>query len=221
MGAFKHLSEYFGESLIDVAYDMGYSEANIQILSGDVEGLRTRNPDIYANLLSCRHNKDGRSFIEYGQDVVASWLFEDHLLYELNRAGLRVVSAGADRNRVILPSSKVSASSDFTVLWRGREIPLELMNDYTGYWYRYCKIDLRDDKYSKMKEKKSLFLGISTSDHKYVLLNFSRPIKATYIASHRYYYGKPVSQISIDRNQLLAFDMMEVIEDIKREIELT
>lgn len=32
-------------------------------------------PDTFSNLNSCGHNRDARTAIEYGQDLVASWLF--------------------------------------------------------------------------------------------------------------------------------------------------
>ena len=103
------------------------------------------------------------------------------LMRSLSAAGLTVSGAGADKSREVLDSSRVSASSDFLVSYKGKTRLLELMSDYTGYWSRYGKMDLRDDKFMKMQDSSSLFLGISTVDNKYILLdmgggNTRRPI---------------------------------------------
>ena len=94
-------------------------------------------PETYRNLISCQHQRDNRTHLEYAQDLVASWLVEDYFLEILNSNGLRAALDGADRNRRILANVRTSASSDFTVSYNGNSRKLELMNDYTGYWSSY------------------------------------------------------------------------------------
>ena len=153
--------------------------------------------------------------MEYAQDLVASWLFEDSLIYALNTAGLMVEHAGADKNRKILSGTNVSASSDATILVKGKRVPMEIMCDYTGYWTRTKKIDLRDSKYQKLKNSNSLFLGFSTTDNKVVLLDFSSNISATFIPSHFAYGGKPAYASSLSPRDLCDFKMPILIETLK------
>ena len=219
MGAFNHLYSYYPEGLVPKAKALNYSESNILILAGDEQRLKTEYPDVYANLLSCGHNKDGRSYMEYAQDIVASWVFEDDVMAQLTAGGLIIEGAGADKERVILSHRNVSASSDCLVSWKGKRVLLELMSDYTGYWTRNGRMDLRDDKYGKLKRSASLFLGISTLDKKFIFLDFSTDVDATFIPSHRPYGYKPAYQIKFDRTSLLPFNVEQLVEIIKRAIE--
>ena len=87
------------------------------------------------------------------------------------------------------------------------------MNDYTGYWQKNGKIDLRDDKYRKLVQTASLFLGISLAtpgtQHSYILLDFSQEIPATYIPSHRPYGDKPAYSIQVARDLLIPFTFQD------------
>lgn len=219
MGAFNQLSAYYPEGLVNKANELNYSNANLLILVGDEQGLKCFYPEIYDNLLSCRHNKDGRSFMEYAQDLVASWIFEDDIMSQLKAGGLIIECAGTDKKREILAHKNVSAGSDYLVCWEGKRILLELMSDYTGYWTRYGQMDLRDDKYTKLKMSSSLFLGVSTKDQKFIFLDFSADTKATYIPSHRPYGYKPAYQIKFDKSNLLPFNFGRLVELIKNTIQ--
>ena len=157
--------------------------------------------------------------MEYAQDLVASWLFEDLIIEALQRGGMEIAHAGADKNREILAHGNVSASSDGLVTWLGRTVLLEIMTDYKGYWTRYKQIDLRDDKYNKMKSSKSLFLGVSTKEEKFILLNFAKEVNANYSPSHRAYGYKPVYSIPITEEMLQPFASSVLIAQIKKEIE--
>lgn len=72
--------------------------------------------------------------------------------------------SGADRTRVILPNRKTSATSDYLIRTNnGYEITMELVNDYTGFWYRNHKLHLRDNKYLQLQRNHSLLLAIALS----------------------------------------------------------
>ena len=73
-GAFQHMSSLCHD-LAGKARSYGYPESSICILLGDETRLRPEYPDTFSNLNSCGHNRDARTAIEYGQDLVASWLF--------------------------------------------------------------------------------------------------------------------------------------------------
>lgn len=201
--------------LLTTARNLGYPESSICVLSGDVNELRHRFPETYSNLISCGHNKDKRSPIEYGQDLVASWLFEDYLMNELSAVGLHVEAAGADKNREILPYTKVSSSSDCLVSYQGRKRCLEIMNDYTGWWRRTHQIDLRDQKYNKIAETHSIFLGISNSDNSYILIGDISSFPSQFIQEHAPYGNKPAYRLSITERDLSNLDFKVLSEKIK------
>ena len=92
------------------------------------------------------------------------------------------------------------------------------MNDYKGYWNRYKKMDLRDDKFLKLQNEKSLFLGVSTSDKKYLLLNFAKETNAIYSPLH-YAYHKPAYSIRITPDMLKDLDYSDIAKTIMSELQ--
>lgn len=204
--------------LVEKAKAYGYPGSSICILEGDEKKLQRDFPTAYHNLMSCNHHRDRRTPMEYGRDLVASWLFEDYLMEHLLAEGISVSGAGADKNREVLPNAKVSSSSDCLVNYNGKERLLELMSDYTGYWAKYKKMELRDSKFTKMQESKSLFLGVSTVDQKYILLDMSEDFDFTFIPSYFLYGGKPAYSIKLAQNLLKKLDFRQIAEDIKRMI---
>lgn len=214
MGAYQYMIGLY-PNLIEKAKSYNYPSASICILEGNESRLKSDYPDTYKNLMSCNHNRDRRTPMEYGQDLVASWLFEDYLIENLQSAGIDVEGAGADKNRELLPNTKVSASSDCIVSYNGKKRLLELMSDYTGYWAKYKKMELRDSKFTKMQESKSLFLGVSTIDNKYILLDMSEDFDFTFIPSYFLYGGKPAYSIKLSKDKLKSLDFSQIADDIK------
>lgn len=125
------LEVFFNNSIINTAQKLNYTEDNILILNNDEESLKIKYPEIYNNLLSCTHNRDYRSPLQYAQDLVCSWIYEDFLLKELNKTGLTIELSGEDKNRKILKSAKVSSNSDYLVKYNNKTAFIELANDYT------------------------------------------------------------------------------------------
>lgn len=213
MGAYAGLSSYLDKPLCDYAADLGYDESNILILKGDIDHLRSRHLGIYQNLLSCQHHSDKRSPIEYGQDLVASWIFEDLFLQQMQCPDFHIMLSGADRTRQILPNQRTSTTGDYRIRTQnGNEITMELVNDYTGFWYRNHKLHLRDNKYMQLQQHRSLLLAIALSPQiqKYTLFDFRQTIPAVRIASHRPYGGKPAYELSVSTDALHDFSLPNV-----------
>ena len=204
--------------LYSAAKNLGYPSSSICILEGDIKKLERLFPDAYQNLISCNHHRDRRTPIEYGQDLVSSWLFEDYLMDNLQSQGITITGVGADKNREVLPNAKVSSSSDCLVSYDGKQRLLELMSDYTGYWAKYKKMELRDAKFIKMQESKSLFLGISTVNKKYILLDMSDHFDFTFIPSYFLYGGKPAYSIKLSPDLLKDIDFSLIADNIKKMI---
>ena len=217
MGAYEGLSNYFEKPLCEYAISLGYDESNILILKGDVNNLKNSHLNIYQNLLSCQHHSDRRTPLEYGQDLVASWIFEDFFINEMQNAGFDIQLSGADRTRLILPTQSTSTISDYLVRTNtGYEITMELVNDYTGFWYRTHKLHLRDNKYMQLQRNRSLLLAIALSANcqKFTIFDFRQDIPATRIPSHRPYGGKPAYELSVAANSLYDFSFTGVREAI-------
>lgn len=213
MGAYQHMIGIYPD-LIEKAKSFNYPESSICILEGNEDKLKNEFPEAYLNLHSCGHHKDKRTSMEYGRDLVASWLFEDLLIDSLQRTGISIKGAGTDKNREVLSNAKVSASSDCIVSFNGKQRFLELMSDYTGYWKKNNKMELRDSKFAKMQESKSLFLGISTVDNKYVLLDMSDEFDFTFIPSYFLYGGKPAYSIKLPKESMKPLDFNALAKDI-------
>ena len=214
MGAFIQMTNLVG-NLLTLANELNYPESSKCILSGDENRLKILFPQTYSNLMSCGHHRDNRSPMEYGMDLVASWLFEDYLIKELTNVGLLITGDGADKNREVLPNTKVSASSDCVVSHNDRTRGLEIMNDYTCWWRRTHKIDLRDQKYNKIARTNSIFLGISNADNTYILIDKICDFPAKFIASHKPYGYKPAYQLTITDADLKPLDFNILANNIK------
>lgn len=220
MSAFRGVSQFFGTNLVEIAKDLNYSPANLLILAGDKNKLMTEYPDIYENILSCSHQADARRPIQYAKDIVASWIFEDYLLRKLQNGNvpIEIELAGADRNREILPASKVSSNSDYRIkVSNNLSAKLELMCDYTGFWARTNRLHLRDQKYLGLTRESALLLGVSLLDSNLVFLDFGQPIEATYLPYHPYYH-KPAYEINLEHH-LEQFSYERVIQEINEYIE--
>ena len=215
---FKHIDNFFNGSLIETARKFGYSIENILILEMNEIKLKSDFPETYNNLLTCEHQRDNRSIMEYAQDLVCSWVFEDFLISSLRMNGLEVELVGEDRTRKILRSAKVSAHSDFLLKSRNKKLYIELANDYSGYWIRKLQVDLRDDKYMKLKSKiakscGSVLLGIDFKNRKYFIHDLSEKANVKYIEFH-YPYSKPAYSIELSNNSFFDFSFQAICEDL-------
>ena len=226
MGAYAGLSSFFNGSngsLRDYAIRYGYDDSNIIILEGNEASLRENHLQIYNNLLSCRHHSDNRTPIQYGQDLVASWVFEDYFLNELKDTGLNISLSGADRNRAILPNRRTSTSSDYIItMASGCQIQMELVNDYTGFWARTGKLHLRDNKYPRLRDNGCLLLAIALTPQtqKYALFDFREEIHATFLPRHEPWSrpgkDKAAYELEVLPEMLQDFSITNIKDHIER-----
>lgn len=213
MGAFEALSNYFEKPLVDMAKDFGYDESNILILKGKEDELKNRFPDIYKSLDPKRHESGGRPPIEYGRNIVSSWLFEDYLLENLKNDSFTISLAGADKNRLILPPGKTSAKSDYVIkMSDGRMMAIELATDFTDYVYKNHILDLRDNKFPRLKKEGGLLLVVTicSSAQRYALIDFRNEIEAVSSEGHKNFDDKDVQTITIEQNLLHEFSFNNV-----------
>lgn len=142
------------------------------------------------------HRRDKRSSMEYACDLMLGWVLEDCLVEILNELGYKTSLNGADKNRKFLLDP--TTDSDLKVLVDGKEVLIESVNDFTGYWKRTKWVPLRDNKYLKLKREKSLLFGIDYKNELFILLNSSQR-KAQYIQYHKP-FSKPAYAILLNNN---------------------
>lgn len=214
------LESFFEEPIVNVAKKMKYSESNILILENNELELRRKYPDIYDNIVSCNHNRDFRTPMQYAQDLVCSWLYEDYLLDRLKINGLNIELSGEDRKRKILSTTKISSASDYLIEYNGKRAFIELANDYTGYWKKQKKCDLRDDKFIHIKRginnaDFSFLLGVDFKNIEFFLVNVNDTTNISYTNYH-YAYHKPAYSIHLDKINFYKFTIDNICNIIKK-----
>lgn len=218
MGAYSGVKAFFKKPITEMAESLGYADDNLLILRGDAEELQRRFPQTYQNILSCRHHADHRTPLEYAQDLVASWLFEDFFRAYFTSDAYSITLNGADRSRQILADTKTSSSSDYEITYGGRKIKMELMNDYTGFWERTETLHLRDEKYRQLAESRALLLTIAAVSKKFKIFDFRADVPCRHIASHKPYGGKPANELSISAKELIPLSKENMEAEILRHL---
>ena len=170
---YNALSNLFNKKLTDVAKDYNYSTSNIYILEDNFEKLQIEYPNIWKSLQSCKHQRDKRTIEEYAKDLVSSWIYEDTILNYL-KDNFEIDLYGSDKERNILPNSKVSSDSDFCIKKNGKLVNIELVNSYTNYWKAYQRIDLRDNKFEKLKDKQAILICIDVYNKEFYLIDLKK-----------------------------------------------
>jgi len=213
---YESLNNLYKKPLYVVAEEMNYSKSNILILSKKFDLLKMYHPDVWNALLSCKHNSDKRSIEEYALDLVSSWLYEDTILMYLKKNDFNIKLSGSDYQRKILPNSKISSNSDFIIQKDIKEKHVELINSYTNYWSRTQKVDLRDNKYLKLKSEKALLLCIDVYSKQFFIIDLlydNHDIK--YIPFHKP-YAKPAYQVSINSYKPINFTILNLVQELNK-----
>lgn len=210
---YDELSKFFPVSLVELAKRLDYDNENLLVLQSDEKNLETKHPKTYENILSCIHNRDNRTPMQYARDLVASWLFEDFLVSKFNELGYSLLLKGTDSTRKILSNLNVGAESDVLFTYSGKEVNIEIINDYTGFWFKNKKLHLRDSKFIKLIKEKSILLAISIKDKSFIVMPITENTEYKYINSHFPYGGKPAYEIKIS-NKFLDFNVKEIIKNI-------
>ncbi|MCT7561970.1 hypothetical protein [Aliarcobacter butzleri] len=201
---YQALEKLYKIPLVDMATKLNYHKSNIYILKDKFDLLKKDFPEIYNDLLTCIHQKDNRTYQEYAKDLISSWIFEDTLLKYLSNSKLEVVLSGSDKNRIILKNAKVETTADYLIKKQNKQRYIELINSYTPYWANTKRIELRDNKYLKMKEKNVLLLCIDIYSNIFYIINIAILENIRFIEYHKA-YGKPA--YSIDIKDLIPYEL--------------
>ena len=56
MGAYQQISRMYRDGILAKAAELGYSQANMCVLQGDLQSLENNFPECFRNLQSCLHH---------------------------------------------------------------------------------------------------------------------------------------------------------------------
>ena len=151
-----------------------------QLVQEDKEFLSER-----INLVNSRQ-KDNRTPLEYSVDLIIGWLEEDAIRAYLLSKGIKIELNGSDSKREFLTQRELSTKSDFII---GNKL-VEIVFDRSDHWMTHKKVDLRDKKYERLVEEKSILLGLAPTSGMGFWIDVTDP---TYEFSEKYIpgYGKP------------------------------
>lgn len=143
------------------------------------------------------HNRDSRTPVEYGTDLVLGWLKEDVVVALLAKFGMSAGLAGADAGRDFLQRSKVRSNSDLTVSFSGKSRLVETVYDASETWRNQDRCDLRDEKLPKIRDQRGIVLGIDVVNAEaFVYCPIKNAdLKVSYNPCHWSYGRKPVYSI--------------------------
>ena len=220
MSTFKGIRDYLFSNIVEKAEEFGYSEQNILILRGDTEEVRKKYPALYDKILGCWHNSDKRDPFDYARDLVANWLFEDWFVFKLRERGVDITLSGVDSKREILSTDRVTTASDTVVKINGKYIGMELAVNFTGYWKRNGRIDLRDNKYLNLLNHENLLCAIDLKNRMFTLLDIPNMNNAVEYEEHHEAWGnKPCYSIILTPFDLEPFMFDSVVgrlEEVER-----
>lgn len=206
-------ARYSGKNFLD-----GFSkfEAFKQTLTGSpseqvVRYLIQRLSDPQYNFM-----RDKRTPLEYGCDLILGWILEDCMVEFLVRSGVSAALAGCDKNREFLCRSIVKTDSDAEVSFGGVSRKMELVFDQGGHWSRKGIADFRHTKFEKIRDSKSLVLGVSVLDATGFVYEADSPLspEVIYIEKHQPWGNKPVYSIPNMREILMPLG--EISDAVKR-----
>lgn len=169
----EQYEKVYGKTVADIARQFGYGSGAVALVDKNCTvPYREQYPKEYANLASCKHQRDSRTAEEYGADLVAVWTAENSIALRLEDAGCKVILSGVDRKREILPAGKVEGTADMTVSF-GKYGPrkVELVCDGTEFWTRKGKMHLRDEKFNHLAKENAILLGIDLKNRKFYMLD--------------------------------------------------
>lgn len=215
MGAYEGLSRYFNGGVLQKANELGYGEFLISVLKGDVETLERKYNSVWDTLKNCKHQIAGREPLDYGKDMIATWMFEDCVVGALRKSGLNI-SYGKDyltRKKFTPRPDKLDTSVIITTSEGNFNLIIRCEN--TGAWTRTNTIILREPQYKKLKNKKTILMALSTVDNKLILLNHGDISEAIHIDSYEPYDGKSVYSLILPNTAVRKFTIPTMVDEIR------
>lgn len=170
----EFLNNYKGQFFPETQIEKSCAFTNL------INNQLTEEQDLYIKKMCSLNNRDRRTPVEYARDLVISWLVEDMI-----KDYLQLTNNGSDAERNFLKSNQIKYDSDFVL---GDRL-LELYVNFTNYWTKTRKIDLRMDKHAHLLKNKSLLLGIAFESCQFFLIDFSKE-SIPFYENYNYFWKK-------------------------------
>lgn len=155
-------NKYSDDEILAFMDELGFSKENFAVMANDVEYIERTNAKLLSEDFN-RHMRDKRPPMVFQRNVVTGWIFESLLMKRINDAncGITIELNGSDSDRVLAGRSP-TCKADYIARYMGMEVPVENVMSHTGYFYMENLIGLRDNKRRRIREQKSILLGIET-----------------------------------------------------------
>lgn len=155
------------------------------------------------------HLRDSRTSAEYATDLIMGWVIEDAILKLFEQFGYEIVLSSADKNREFLKRPKATADYAIKDKETGKQFAVELAKDYTGYWKKTGKIQLRDKKYENLAKENGLLLGLDFMRESFFILDSSKK-EATRLEMH-FLWKKPAYELNLRNETFYPLTEMKVV----------
>ena len=157
------LSQFPEERIIDLMLKFNYSDENFAVMAWDIDYLLETNPNLFNKDDQWMNwRADTRSRINYFQDLVAGWIYEDIVLNRLKLdSNIKVELYWSDSNRSIL-IEKVTNKPDYKISYKWKYLLVELWMSHTWFCYETEYVNLRNNKRTHMVEYWAYFLEMET-----------------------------------------------------------
>ena len=203
---YKLISDFVGFDLVGFAADR-YGKEYSLVMKGEL----TSTLDDILNL--CRHNRDGRSNLQYAQDLILGWILEDYIIERFQTSDVVFIKTGGDADRKFLVGTKVTSDSDYEVHISGNRFFVDLAHDFNLFWRNKRACHLRDNKLlnlmAKSKVAPTFLLGISIADGSCILKHIHENMNKKYILCH-YAYKKPAYEIPMPLEEFYDFTDFDI-----------
>lgn len=145
--------------------------------------------------------QDNRSKMEYFKELIINWILEDVIKDLISRRHNCKLS-GADENRDILNPSDITTKADLLINNKN----VEVITDYGGYWESQGYIDLRYDKYKRVREENYAVLCLDLDNEQVFMFTEEEVEKA-----EKYYneaWGKECYKIKLSDINKYTFNWL-------------
>ena len=146
-----------------------------QVFEQVIKGTLTDDSKTFLNDIGNvdAHQNDNRNYVEYCIDLILGWLNEDAILNSILKQNIPASLFGVDANREFLKLKEIDGSPDIKIGYDDNFRLMDVFADWSNYWTKNGKADLRDNKYKRLEQDKSLLLGLSPLSQTAFLIDVS------------------------------------------------
>ena len=196
-GNFRALvSKYNPQWILQFMVDHNYAEIAFAVLMGNKKRIIELEPKwtlAYLDEIKTYRNsmKDKKTNLQYLQDVVASWIYEDAFMdyVKNNFQEVKIYHNGSDGARNTL-SNETTCKADFEVEYMGIRAKLEFVTSHSEYTYQTGILNQRLNKVERLIQQDAMLINLETYSYE-----ASKPfIDKTKEPKYALIYGKDLHQ---------------------------